>query len=73
MPLPSCFHCYNSIAEPEVKDGDISGGSFIVQDYFCSSGVSVFPYEVEYCSFKVCKEFCWDFDENCIESIDCFW
>ena len=31
-----------------------------------------FPYEVEHCSFKVCKELCWNFDENFIESADAF-
>ena len=29
-----------------------------------------FPYEVENCSFKVCKELCWHFDGNCIESVE---
>ncbi|KAL6086712.1 hypothetical protein STEG23_032488 [Scotinomys teguina] len=33
----------------------------------------VFPYEVESCSFQVCEELCWDFDGDCIESVDCFW
>jgi hypothetical protein len=32
----------------------------------------VFPYEVENCSFHVCKELCWNFDEDHIESVDCF-
>jgi hypothetical protein len=32
-----------------------------------------FPYEVENCSFKVCKELCWNANENYIESIGCFW
>jgi hypothetical protein len=32
-----------------------------------------FLYEVEYCSFKICKKLCWNFDGNCLESVDCFW
>ena len=32
-----------------------------------------FPYEVEYYSFKVCKELCLNFDGHWIESVDCFW
>ena len=32
-----------------------------------------FPYEVEYCPFKFCEEFRWDFDGQGIESVDCFW
>ena len=31
----------------------------------------VFPFEGEYCSFEVCEEFCWDFHEYFIESVDC--
>ena len=33
----------------------------------------VYPYKVEYCSFKVCDGLCWDLDGDCIESVDCFW
>ena len=29
-----------------------------------------FSYEVEYCSFEVCEELCWEFDGDCIESVD---
>jgi hypothetical protein len=32
--------------------------------------VYVLPYEVENCSFKTYKELCWNFNENCIESVD---
>ena len=31
-----------------------------------------FPYEVEYYSFEVYEESYWDFNVDCIESIDCF-
>jgi hypothetical protein len=34
--------------------------------------VCVFLYEVEKSSFMICKELCWSFDEDYIESIDCF-
>ena len=34
--------------------------------------VFAFVYEIEYCSFKVREEFCWDFDGYCIDSADCF-
>ena len=34
MPVPSCFHYYTSILELDVRDGDASGSSFIVQDSF---------------------------------------
>ena len=34
MPIPSCFYYYSSITAIEVRDGDISRSSFIVQDSF---------------------------------------
>ena len=36
-------------------------------------GYFVFPHKVKYCSFKVCKGLCWNFDEDYIKSVDCFW
>ena len=73
IPIASCFHYCSPILELDVRDGDASGSSFIVQDYLAIL-VFVFPYEVECCSFRVCEDFkVWDFDGDCIESIDCFW
>ena len=40
---------------------------------FWLAWVFVLPYKVDYCFLKVCEEFCWDFDGDSIESIDCFW
>ena len=63
----------------QIGDGDTSGSSIIVQDYFNYPGVFFvvflfcFPYEVKYCLFKVYKELCWNFDGDCIVSVDCFW
>ena len=79
MPVPGCVQYCSSVVEFEVRDCDASRSSFIVQDRF-SYPVFVswffpptFPFEVEYHSFDVCEEFCWDFDGHCIESVDCFW
>ena len=73
MPIPRYFYDYGSILELEARDGDASGSPFIEQDYFGYPWFSVFPYEVEYCSFEVCEELCWDFDRDHIKSIDYFW
>ncbi|KAL6084356.1 hypothetical protein STEG23_031659, partial [Scotinomys teguina] len=35
--------------------------------------ISDLIHKVEYCSFGVCGELCWDFDGDCNESVDCFW
>ena len=73
VPIPSCFHYCSSIIGLDVRYGDASRSSFLVQNCFGFPGFFVFPYKVDYCSLKVCEEFCWDFDGDCIESIDCFW
>ena len=73
MPMPGCFQNCIPVVEFEARDCDASRSSFIIQDCFGYPGFFVFPYEVEYHSFKVFKLFCWDFDGNCIEYVDCFW
>ena len=56
MPIQSCFHYCSSVIKLDVRDSDAFRSSFIVQDCFGSPGFFVFPYEVNYCSFKVCEE-----------------
>jgi hypothetical protein len=55
MPMACSFYYYNSVVQVEFRDGDTSSISFIVQDCFSYPGLSVFPYEVENFSSKVCK------------------
>lgn len=31
-----------------------------------------FPYQFEYCPFKICEEFCWNFAGDYTEPVDCF-
>ena len=73
MPILSSFHYCSSTIELDVRDGDASESSFIVQDCFGYPGCLFFQIKVDYFSFKVCEELCWDYDGDCIESIDCFW
>ena len=42
MLIPSCFHYYSSIIELDIRDGDASRSSFIVQDCFGYTGVGFF-------------------------------
>ena len=73
MPIPCCYYYYCSAVQLEIRDGDTSRSSFIVQDCFSYPRFFVFPYEVEHCSFKVCKELHWGFDGDSIESVYCSW
>ena len=48
-----------------------SGHSFIVKNYFHYCGIFAFTVELENYSFHVFEGLCWDFDGDCIKSIDC--
>ena len=69
MPKPECFQYCSSVVEFDVRDCDASTSSFIVQDCFGYPGFFAFPYEIGYCSFEVCEEFCWNFNGHCINAI----
>ena len=56
VPIPSCFQDYSSIIELEVRHGDASGSSFIVQGCLGYPGSFVSPYKVQYCSLNVCEK-----------------
>ena len=66
MPILDSFHYYSSVVDFEVRDA--FRNSLIMQYCFGYPGVLVFPYKVEYCSFKFCEEF----NGYCIDSVECF-
>ena len=59
VPIPKGFQELCKI-ELEVRDGDASRSSSVVQGCFGYPGSFVSPYKVENCSFKVCEELCWN-------------
>jgi hypothetical protein len=71
--IPCSFYHYCSVVELEVKDGDSPSGSFIAKNCFSYPGFFVFPFEIENCSFNVFENLCWNFDGDCVDSVDCFW
>jgi hypothetical protein len=56
----------------EVRNGDPHGSSLMVENCFHSPGFFDILDEVENCSFYLCEELSWDFDGDCVESVDCF-
>ena len=71
MPIPSfLFYCSSLLMSGIVMPQKVPLLCKIVLDIL---GFSVFPYEVDYCSFKVGEELCLGFNGDCIKSIDCFW
>ena len=73
MSIPGYFQYCDFAVEFEVWNHNASRSFLIVQTCFGYPGFFTFPYEIEYCSFEVCKEFYWDFDDHCTESVDCSW
>jgi hypothetical protein len=61
-----------SVVQLEVRHGDSTRGSFIVDNSFLYRRFFVIPDEFANCPFYLCEELSWNFDGNCIESIDCF-
>jgi len=70
---PCSFYHYCSVVELEVRDSEFTSHSFIVKNCFLCFGFFAFPDEFENCFFCVFEELFWDFDGDCIESVDCFW
>ena len=70
MTTTCCFCYYSSVIQLGI--GKDSEQFIIVQDCSSFPGFLFFPSEAENCSFKVCEELCWDFDGDCIESVDFF-
>ena len=58
MPISSCVHYCSSIIEFEVRDGKSLEVPLLFMIVSAILGFFVFLYKVEYCSFKVCEEFC---------------
>jgi hypothetical protein len=73
VPIPCSMYHYCPVVKNEFWNGDSPICSFIVMYCFFYSGFFAFPDEFENCSFHNFEELCWDFDGDCVESIDCLW
>ena len=51
----------------------VISSAVIIMNCFGYSRFVAFPDEFENCSFNVSEKFCFDFDGDCIEPVDCFW
>ena len=77
IPVPcSFFFFFNhncSVVQLEVGVGDSTRGSFVVENSFCYPKIFVISDEFANCLFELGEELSWNFNEDCIESVDCFW
>jgi hypothetical protein len=67
MTIPCGFYYTCSVIQIEIRDGDTSRSSFIIKICFSYPGCFVFSFEIQHCSFKLCKEWSCSFDGNCID------
>jgi hypothetical protein len=78
VPIPCSVHHYSSVIELKVRVGNSLRSSFIALNsfsllFFClliCLFVIVILNEFEHCSFYLCEEMSWNFDGNCVESVD---
>jgi hypothetical protein len=48
-------------------------GSYILEKNFCYTRFFFIPDEFSDCPFSFVEELSWNFEGDCIESVDCFW
>jgi hypothetical protein len=61
------------LVQLEVRNGDSPRCSFIVENSFRYPEFFAIPNEFENFFFLLYEELSWNFDGDCIESVDCFW
>jgi hypothetical protein len=72
VPVPCSFYHNCSLVQIEVRDGDSTRVSFIVEKTFRYPGYFVIPDEFRNCSILLYEELIWSSYGDCIESVDCF-
>jgi hypothetical protein len=72
VPVPCSFYHNCSVVQLEVRHGDSPRSSFIAENVFCYPRFVVIPDEFSNCPFYLSEELSWNFDGDCIESVDCF-
>jgi hypothetical protein len=73
VPLPCSFYHNCSVVQLNVSNGDSTRPSFIAENSFYYPMFFIFPDEFANCLLYLNEELSWNFDEDCIESVDCFW
>ena len=64
IPVPFSFYHNCSVVQLEVRDGDSTRSSFIVENSFCYPRFFVILDEFANCPFQLCEELSWNFDED---------
>jgi hypothetical protein len=72
LPVPCSFYHSCFVVQLNVRHGDSTRDSFIVENSLCYPRLFIFPDESVNCPFYLSEELIWNFDGDCIESIDCF-
>jgi hypothetical protein len=72
IPVSCSFYHNCSIVQLEVRHGDSTRGSFILENSYCCPRYFVIPDEFANFRFKFSEELSWNIDGDCIESLYCF-
>jgi hypothetical protein len=73
VPVLCSFYHNCSAVQLNVRHGDSTRGSFIAENSFWYPRFVIFPDEFSNFTFYLSAELSWNFDGDCIESVDCFW
>jgi hypothetical protein len=68
VPIPCSFYDYCSVVQMVIPLEVL----LLLRIAFFLSWVFVVSYKVETCSFHLCEELSFEFDRDCLESVDCF-
>jgi hypothetical protein len=71
VPIPHSFYHDCSVAQLEGRDGDSHRRYFIVEDSFSCPGF--FCYSKWICKLLFLILWSWNFYEDCVKYVDCFW
>ena len=72
VPVPCSFYHNCSAVYLDIRHGDSTRDSFIVQKSFCYPRYFIITGDYASFPFYLSGEFSWNFDWDCIESADCF-
>jgi hypothetical protein len=72
VPVPCSFYHNCSVVQFNVRQGDSTRGSFIVENSFCYPRFFIFPDEFANCPFYLSEELSWNFDGDQHDSFNSY-
>jgi hypothetical protein len=70
VPVTCSFYHKCCVVQLEIRHDDSPRGSFLIEKSFCYPRFFVIPDEFANCPFYLNEELSWNFNGDCIESVD---